>query len=581
MKHYAASVTYTIDYFLEKNKDNFSPDLEAVLIRATNVLVMAVMGEKYAHEQSGPTADILNPNRDRSATSSCTSRPAGLRRATDATPSSQKAETKQTTVSAKFKEQLAHLIGKIGMAKPHYIRCIKPNSLKVPNEFEPGNVTRQLRSSGVLEALKIRKAGFPVRMDFELFVARFRPCVPSSATKGLTALDACHRMAELLIPSEPIAVGHTKVFLSSAQSVTLEASLRERLRAAAEIIVQWMRYYCAKCRYMRMRKAICVPQRIIKCAVAHCQCRAELELAHRNKAASALSVAMGRLVARRRHGTALHTEHCTRAAAEMQRHVRCALRHQLLVEEIRQQIAAFEIAEAERQAKLKEADHVAWLVEQEQRECERKADEERQTAANAAATAAAAIAAAEADAAAQLQAAKREETKMEGAKMEEEATQAEEEKPEKVVLEAMKRAAEVTQASDPVNGASAAASGVPMVANSMITMEMMQQMMQQTLNTEMERIRTEERSKARAEVAAELSRNDSDSSGPPPLLRTLTFHRNQSQLDHAETEDKKRVLLLEEQLDDMRESFKDAVEEYGAQIEAAKQVCPSSSRALV
>ena len=59
-------------------------------------------------------------------------------------------------------------------ASMHYVRCVRPNGLKRPNVVEAGEVLSQLRCSGVLESLKIRKAGFPMRLPFEDLVNRFK-----------------------------------------------------------------------------------------------------------------------------------------------------------------------------------------------------------------------------------------------------------------------------------------------------------------------------------------------------------------------------------------------------------------------
>jgi myosin-3 len=40
---------------------------------------------------------------------------------------------------------------------PHFVRCIRPNDLKIPSEFHAERVTEQLRHTGVLETTRIRK----------------------------------------------------------------------------------------------------------------------------------------------------------------------------------------------------------------------------------------------------------------------------------------------------------------------------------------------------------------------------------------------------------------------------------------
>lgn len=47
-------------------------------------------------------------------------------------------------------------------------------SLQEPGLFEPDVVMAQLRYSGVLETVRIRKEGFPVRLPFQVFIDRYR-----------------------------------------------------------------------------------------------------------------------------------------------------------------------------------------------------------------------------------------------------------------------------------------------------------------------------------------------------------------------------------------------------------------------
>lgn len=50
-----------------------------------------------------------------------------------------------------------------------FVRCFKPNAFKQPSKFDPQLVLTQLRYSGMVEAVKIRKAGYPVRIPYKEF----------------------------------------------------------------------------------------------------------------------------------------------------------------------------------------------------------------------------------------------------------------------------------------------------------------------------------------------------------------------------------------------------------------------------
>jgi myosin heavy subunit len=44
---------------------------------------------------------------------------------------------------------------------PHYVRCVKPNALKLPAVFDNDLVLNQLRYAGMMETIKIRYCLLP------------------------------------------------------------------------------------------------------------------------------------------------------------------------------------------------------------------------------------------------------------------------------------------------------------------------------------------------------------------------------------------------------------------------------------
>jgi myosin-5 len=87
----------------------------------------------------------------------------------------------KATVGGQFRRQLRDLRTKIDKTSPHYVRCLKPNDHLVADEFDAVVVAEQLRCGGILEAVRVSRAGFPQHYPHAEFFKRYR-CV---ATKDL------------------------------------------------------------------------------------------------------------------------------------------------------------------------------------------------------------------------------------------------------------------------------------------------------------------------------------------------------------------------------------------------------------
>ena len=62
----------------------------------------------------------------------------------------------------------------LATCQPYFVRCIKPNELKRPLMFDRALCCRQLQYSGMMETIRIRRAGYPIRHTFREFVDRYR-----------------------------------------------------------------------------------------------------------------------------------------------------------------------------------------------------------------------------------------------------------------------------------------------------------------------------------------------------------------------------------------------------------------------
>uniref|UniRef100_A0A8C5GU08 Myosin motor domain-containing protein n=1 Tax=Gouania willdenowi TaxID=441366 RepID=A0A8C5GU08_GOUWI len=123
--HYAGKVSYQLEGMVEKNKDPVPPELISLLQKSDNQLLQQMFSQ---HQTENSTKGLS-----------------------------------KVTVVSKFKNSLESLMKILHATTPHYTRCIKPNPECKPLMFKKQEVVVQLEACGIVEAIHISAAGFPVR----------------------------------------------------------------------------------------------------------------------------------------------------------------------------------------------------------------------------------------------------------------------------------------------------------------------------------------------------------------------------------------------------------------------------------
>merc|ERR1712048_493756 len=77
-------------------------------------------------------------------------------------------------MGTQFKNSLQILFSNLENTSPHYVRCIKPNLNKLPCTFDAGEVLRQLRNTGMIETIRVRREGYAYQETHESFYHRFQ-----------------------------------------------------------------------------------------------------------------------------------------------------------------------------------------------------------------------------------------------------------------------------------------------------------------------------------------------------------------------------------------------------------------------
>ncbi|CBZ53348.1 myosin head motor domain-containing protein TgMyo I [Neospora caninum Liverpool] len=170
--HYAGPVEYSVEGFLEKNRSSFSREIADLVSTSTSACLQDLTAFLQPREEDDQRLFSSVSTLSSRSLSRC------LSSAYEATACTNRRVTK--SVSAVFKDQVRGLLETIEETDPFYVRCIKPSAEKGRGLFDSADVLRQLRCAGVLETVRIRRDGYPVRLPFSGFLGQFS-CLASEA----------------------------------------------------------------------------------------------------------------------------------------------------------------------------------------------------------------------------------------------------------------------------------------------------------------------------------------------------------------------------------------------------------------
>ncbi|XP_053452789.1 unconventional myosin-VIIb isoform X2 [Nycticebus coucang] len=237
--HFAGEVYYQAEGFLEKNRDVLSTDILTLVCSSKNKFLREIFNLELAETKLG-----RGTIRQAKAGSQ-------LFKSTDSAK-------RPSTLAGQFKQSLDKLIKILTDCQPYFIRCIKPNEYKKPLLFDRELCLRQLRYSGMMETVLIRKSGFPIRYSFAEFSQRFRLLLPSDARAQLQ--DKFREMtigiADMWLGTDKDwKVGKTKIFLKEDQDSLLEIQRSQALDRAAVSIQRVLRGYKHRQEFLKQRRA--------------------------------------------------------------------------------------------------------------------------------------------------------------------------------------------------------------------------------------------------------------------------------------------------------------------------------------
>uniref|UniRef100_A0A8C1MU71 Unconventional myosin-Ic-like n=1 Tax=Cyprinus carpio TaxID=7962 RepID=A0A8C1MU71_CYPCA len=215
--HYAGEVNYNVSGFLDKNNDLLCRHLKEVLCQSGNHIVSQCFHADELMDQRRPE-----------------------------------------TAATEFKLSLAKLMEILMSKEPLYVRCIKPNDAKQPGGFDEVLVRHQVKYLGLMEYLRVRRAGFAYRRNFEVFLERYKSLCPDTWPnwRGTLPEGVATLVKHLNYKPEEYKLGRSKIFIRFPRTLFVTEDALEAKKQTIVIVIQsWWRGVKGRRKAMHRRQA--------------------------------------------------------------------------------------------------------------------------------------------------------------------------------------------------------------------------------------------------------------------------------------------------------------------------------------
>merc|ERR1712098_510818 len=214
ISHYAGIASYNVTNWLEKNKDPVNDTVvEIFKSTSSNKLLVHLWRDHPGQPTTAPKEEGKKKKKGGGG----------------------------KTVSSVYLVSLGELMTTLHNCEPHFVRCLVPNTHKKPGEVEPPLIMHQLTCNGVLDGIRICMRGFPNRMLYPDFKARYAILGEkeiASSEDNKTAVYAL--MDKISFDRAKYRLGHTLVFFRAGALAGLE-------EARDEIVIKLVRMIQGEC----------------------------------------------------------------------------------------------------------------------------------------------------------------------------------------------------------------------------------------------------------------------------------------------------------------------------------------------
>lgn len=167
---------------------------------------------------------------------------------------------KPPSISAQFQTSLTKLLETLNRAEPFFIRCIRSNAEKKEMHLDEALVLQQLRYTGMLETVRIRRSGYGAKYTFQDFMEQFRVLLPKNATACKEDISALLEKKMGLNPTT-YQIGKTKVFLKELERQQLQDVLHKDVMRKIIFLQRRVRAHLQRKEFLEMRQAAVTIQR--------------------------------------------------------------------------------------------------------------------------------------------------------------------------------------------------------------------------------------------------------------------------------------------------------------------------------
>ncbi|XP_072029754.1 unconventional myosin-Id-like [Amphiura filiformis] len=201
VKHYAGDVTYDVTNFIDKNKDLLFQDFKRLLFSSSNPVISTMW-------------------------------PEGQMKVTEVTKRPQ-------TAGTIFKNSMIELVKNMASKEPYYVRCVKPNEMKSPVYFDDERCLHQVRYLGLLENVRVRRAGFAARQHYSRFLQRYK-MLSEFTWPNFSGEDkeGCQVLVKEQNLGHDVAYGVSKLFIRTPKTIFTLEEARGQLIPSIVVFLQ-------------------------------------------------------------------------------------------------------------------------------------------------------------------------------------------------------------------------------------------------------------------------------------------------------------------------------------------------------